>query len=113
MELVKKLRAQTGAGIVDCQKALKETNNDLEKAVDLLRKKGIAKAAKRTDRDTSEGVVNLAINDEKSEGYILELNSETDFVSRNEKFQALADQILKVIEDNKPEIGRASCRERV
>lgn len=102
MELVKKLRSLTGAGIVDCQKALKETNNDLEKAVDLLRKKGIAKAAKRTDRETSEGVVSLAINEDKSEGYILELNSETDFVSRNEKFQALADQILKVIKDNKP-----------
>ncbi len=102
MELIKKLRSLTGAGMVDCQKALKESDGDLEKAVDFLRKKGIAKAAKRTDRDTSEGVVSLALNDDKTEGYILELNSETDFVARNEKFQALADKVLAVIKDNKP-----------
>ncbi len=102
MELIKKLRSLTGAGMVDCQKALKESDGDLEKAVDFLRKKGIAKAAKRTDRDTSEGIVSLSLNDDKTEGYILELNSETDFVARNEKFQALADKILAIIKDNKP-----------
>lgn len=102
MELIKKLRSLTGAGMVDCQKALKEADNDLDKAVDILRKKGIAKAAKRTDRDTSEGIIKLAVNEAGNEGYIIELNSETDFVARNEKFQAMADKILEVIKDKKP-----------
>ncbi|MFA5131044.1 MAG: translation elongation factor Ts [Patescibacteria group bacterium] len=102
MELIKQLREMTGAGMVDCQKALKEADNDLEKAVDILRKKGIAKAAKRLDRDTKEGVVKVAVNAEHTEAYILELNSETDFVSRNEKFQAFADSILELIKTQKP-----------
>jgi len=102
MELIKQLREMTGAGMVDCQKALKESNNDLEKAVEILRKKGIAKAAKRTDRDTNEGVVKVAVNDTKTEAYILELNSETDFVSRNEKFQDFANQVLEIVKVNKP-----------
>ncbi len=102
MELIKQLREMTGAGMVDCQKALKESNNDLEKAVEILRKKGIAKAAKRTDRDTNEGVIKVAVNDAKNEAYILELNSETDFVSRNEKFQDFANQALELVMKNKP-----------
>lgn len=102
MELIKKLRSQTGAGMVDCQKALKEAEGDFEKAVDILRKKGIAKASKREGRDTSEGIVKLAVNADKNEGYMLELNSETDFVARNEQFAMLADSILEVIESNKP-----------
>lgn len=102
MELIKQLREMTGAGMVDCQKALQEANNDLDKAMEILRKKGIAKAAKRTDRDTKEGVVRLGLNETKNEGYILELNSETDFVSRNEKFQNFADQVLEIIKNKKP-----------
>lgn len=102
MEEIKKLRERTGAGMVDCQKALKEANNDIELAVGILRKKGIAKAAKRGDREANEGVIKLAVNEEASEGYIIELNSETDFVSRNDKFQSLADSILEVIKNNKP-----------
>lgn len=102
MELIKQLRAMTGAGMVDCKKALDEADNDLNKAVEILRKKGIAKAAKRTDREANEGVVKVAVNETKTEAYILELNSETDFVARNEKFQALAGAILEVIKDNKP-----------
>jgi len=102
MELIKQLREMTGAGMVDCQKALKEANNDLEKAVDILRKKGIAKAAKRTDREANEGVIKVGISADKTEAYILEVNSETDFVSRNEKFQSLADSILEVIKTQKP-----------
>lgn len=102
MELIKQLREMTGAGMVDCQKALKEANNDLEAAVDILRKKGIAKAAKRTDRDTNEGVIKVGTNDAATEAYIVELNSETDFVSRNEKFQEFADQVLELIKNNKP-----------
>lgn len=102
MELIKQLREMTGAGMVDCQKALKEANNDLEAAVDILRKKGIAKAAKRTDRDTNEGVIKVGTNDTGTEAYIVELNSETDFVSRNEKFQEFADGVLEIIKNNKP-----------
>lgn len=102
MELIKQLREMTGAGMVDCQKALKEANNDLEAAVDILRKKGIAKAAKRTDRDTNEGVIKVGTNDAGTEAYIVELNSETDFVSRNEKFQEFADGVLEIIKNNKP-----------
>ena len=102
METIKKLRELTGAGMVDCQKALKEANNDLEKAIEILRKKGIAKAAKRTDREANEGIIKVAVNEAGDEGYILEVNSETDFVSRNEKFQTFADEVLTVIKTNKP-----------
>ena len=102
MELIKKLRDLTGAGMVDCQKALKEAENDLDKAVEILRKKGIAKAAKRTDRETNEGVIKVAVNADGTEAYALELNSETDFVSRNEKFQAFAEQVLNLVKENKP-----------
>ena len=93
----------TGAGMVDCQKALKEANNDLNLAVEILRKKGIAKAAKRTDRDTNEGVVKVSVNASGDEGYILELNSETDFVSRNEKFQSFAESALELLKENRSE----------
>jgi len=102
MELIKQLREITGAGMVDCQKALKEADNNLEKAVEILRKSGIAKAAKRTDRDTNEGVVKVGVNADKTEAYILEVNSETDFVSRNDKFQAFAEATLELIEKEKP-----------
>lgn len=102
MELIKKLREMTGAGMVDCQKALKEAGDNLEMAVEILRKKGIAKAAKRGDRETNEGVIKVATSDAHDEAYIVEINSETDFVSRNEKFQAMADSILEVIKTNKP-----------
>jgi len=102
METIKKLRELTGAGMVDCQKALKEADNNLEKAIEILRKKGIAKAAKRTDRETNEGVVKVAVNEAGDEGYILEVNSETDFVSRNEKFQAFANEVLDIVKANKP-----------
>lgn len=96
MELIKQLREMTGAGMVDCKKALDEANNDLQLAVEILRKKGIAKAAKRTDRDTNEGVVKVAINATGNEAYIFELTSETDFVARNEKFQGFADEVMSL-----------------
>ena len=102
MELIKKLRERTGAGMVDCQKALKEADNDLDKAVEILRKKGIAKAAKRGDRETNEGVIKLALNENGTEGYMVELNSETDFVSRNEKFQEMAGLVLETVKTKKP-----------
>jgi len=102
MELIKQLRALTGAGMVDCQKALNEAGNDIDKAIEILRKKGISKAAKRTDREANEGVIKVAVNEAKTEAYIVELNCETDFVSRNEKFQTLADEILSAVKTDKP-----------
>lgn len=101
MELIKQLREITGAGIVDCQKALKEANNDLQTAVGLLRKRGIAKAAKRTGRETNEGVVKVAISEAKDAAYILSLGSETDFVARNDKFQSFADSVLSLAMEKK------------
>ena len=102
LEIIKELREKTGAGMVDCQKALKESDNDLEKAIEFLRKKGIAKAAKRGDREANEGIIKIDVNAEGTEAYILEVNSETDFVARNEKFQNLVDQILELIKTERP-----------
>lgn len=102
METIKQLREMTGAGMVDCKKALDEANGDLNQAVEILRKKGIAKAAKRTDRETNEGVVKVGVNNDATEGYIVELNSETDFVSRNDKFQEFSNQILELVKTLKP-----------
>jgi len=102
MEKIKQLRERTGAGISDCKKALDEAGNDIDKAIEILRKKGIAKAAKRGDRTTSEGIIELAVNEEGTEGYIIEVNSETDFVAKNEKFQNFVKEILTIIKENKP-----------
>lgn len=102
MELIKQLREMTGAGIVDCKKALVEASNDLQKAVDILRKKGISKAAKRGDRETTEGLVKLAISPDGSEAYAFALTSETDFVSRNDKFQAFAEEVMALIIRERP-----------
>lgn len=102
MEKLKLLRLKTGAGLVDCQKALEEAGGEIEKAIEILRKKGIAKAAKRSEREAGEGVVLVDVNKEGNEGYILEMNSETDFVARNEQFKGFADLALKVIEAKKP-----------
>lgn len=101
MEQIKELRERTGAGMIDCKKALDESGGDLEKAIEILRKKGITKAAKRSEREASEGVIKLALSDAQDEGFLIELNAETDFVVRNEKFQSLADSILAVAQKNK------------
>jgi elongation factor Ts len=95
---IQELRQRTGAGMMDCKKALEESAGDIEKAIEYLRKKGIAKAEKRAGRAASEGrIIGLVSPDGKS-GALIELNSETDFVSRNEAFgavaQAVADQVL-------------------
>lgn len=102
MEQIKKLREMTGAGMVDCKKALDEVGGDLDKAVELLRKKGIAKSAKRADRETNEGLVAVAVNEENNEGYILEVNSETDFVARSDKFQEFTFKTLELIKTKRP-----------
>lgn len=102
MELIKQLREKTGAGMADCKNVLDEAGGDMEKAIELLRKKGIAKAAKRGDREAKEGIVKVGVNDDATEGYILEINAETDFVARNEKFQNLAEEIFVLIKKDKP-----------
>jgi elongation factor Ts len=102
MEKIKQLRDKTGAGISDCKNALEEAGGDIEKAIEILRKKGIAKAAKRGDREACEGIIKVAVNDAGNEGYIVEVNSETDFVARNEKFQQFVDKVLDVIRTKKP-----------
>lgn len=100
MENIKKLRARTGAGILDCQKALKETDGDMEAAVDFLRKKGLAKAAKKGDREAKEGAVVVATSEDRKQFAMLQLNCETDFVSRNQDFQTEAHKLVTVALEN-------------
>ena len=95
--LVKDLREKTGAGMMDCKNALGETNGDIEAAIDWLRKKGLAKAAKKSGRVAADGLVGVAI--EANFGVVVEVNSETDFVARNDDFQALVRGILAVALD--------------
>lgn len=90
---VAKLRAQTGAGMLDCKKALEETNGNFEAAVDALRQRGAAKAAKRADKVAAEGVVTSYIHGAGRIGVLLELNCETDFVARTDSFRALGNDI--------------------
>jgi len=99
-KLVKELREQTGAGMMDCKKALTATDGDMDKAVDFLREKGIAKAAKKSDRVAAEGLAHIVT--EGNESVIVEINSETDFVSKNENFIKMVDQIAKNILSKKP-----------
>ena len=103
MENIKILREKTDAGIVDCKNALAEANNDINKAVEILRKKGIAKAIKRSDKEVNEGIIKVKIDDQAKKGYIIEINAETDFVIRNKKFQEFVDKILRVIMDKQPQ----------
>jgi elongation factor Ts len=91
--LVKELREKTGAGMMDCKKALSETSGDFEKAVEYLRKKGIASAAKKAGRLTKEGAVTSYIHGEGKVGVLLEINCETDFVARTEQFRQLVKDI--------------------
>jgi elongation factor Ts len=100
--LVKELRMKTGAGILDCQKALQDTNNDIEKAIDLLRQKGLAAAQKKAGRETKEGLVSAYIHSGNKIGVLLEVNCETDFVARNEEFQAFVKDIALQIAASHP-----------
>src|ERR1700722_13961862 len=92
-EHIKNLRETTGAGMLDCRKALVEAGGDMEAAIDWLRKKGLPAAAKKAGRVAAEGLVAIAV--EGTKGAIIELNSETDFVARNEQFQKLAKDIAE------------------
>ncbi len=91
--LVKELRGKTGAGILDCQNALKETDSDIEKAIDLLRQRGLAAAQKKAGRETKEGVVSSYIHAGSKIGVLVEVNCETDFVARNDEFQDLVKDV--------------------
>ncbi|WP_060787822.1 translation elongation factor Ts [Geobacillus zalihae] len=99
-QMVKELREKTGAGMMDCKKALTETNGDMEKAIDWLREKGIAKAAKKADRIAAEGMAYIAV--EGNTAVILEVNSETDFVAKNEAFQTLVKELAAHLLKQKP-----------
>jgi elongation factor Ts len=92
-EMIKELRAATRAGVLDCRTALTEADGDYQKAVDWLREKGMATAAKRSDRDASQGVVELYSHGEGRVGVMVEVNCETDFVARSEKFRELAHEL--------------------
>ncbi|MFN3741157.1 MAG: translation elongation factor Ts [Anaerolineales bacterium] len=92
-EMIKELRAATGAGVLDCRKALSEANGDFQKAVEYLREKGLATAAKRADRQASEGVIELYSHGGGRVGVMVEVNCETDFVARSEAFRTLAHEI--------------------
>ena len=93
--LVKELREKTGAGMLDCKKALEANNGDLNASIDWLREKGISKAAKKADRIAAEGIAEILIDSNKAA--IVEVNSETDFVAKNEEFISLVNEILKAI----------------
>ncbi|PLT31575.1 translation elongation factor Ts [Peribacillus deserti] len=99
-QMVKELREKTGAGMMDCKKALTETNGDMEAAIDFLREKGMASAAKKADRIAAEG--STYILTEGNEAVILEVNSETDFVAKNEGFQVLVKELASHLLNNKP-----------
>ncbi|HCV2463581.1 TPA: elongation factor Ts [Staphylococcus aureus] len=104
-KLVKELREKTGAGMMDCKKALTETDGDIDKAIDFLREKGIAKAAKKADRIAAEGLVH--VETKGNDAVIVEINSETDFVARNEGFQELVKEIANQVLDTKAETVEA------
>jgi elongation factor Ts len=98
--LVGKLREMTGAGLMDCKKALGETKGDLEAAVDLLRKKGAASAAKKASREANEGLIVQCIQPGARAGILVEVNCETDFVARNDDFRAFCDDLARKLLEN-------------
>ena len=95
---VNKLRKMSGAGIMDCKKALVESNGDFDLAIEILRKKGQKVAAKRADKESSEGAVIAKVNSNSNKGIIISLNCETDFVAKNESFLELANKIKSSFE---------------
>ena len=101
-EQVKELRERTGAGVMDCKKALMEAGGDMEKAIVILREKGLAKAAKKVGRTTAEGIIDAYIHGEGRIGVLVEVNCETDFVARNEEFRSLVKDIAMQIAASNP-----------
>jgi elongation factor Ts len=105
-EMVKQLRERTGAGMMDCKKALTETNGDMEKAIELLREKGIAAAAKKAGRIAAEGLVDSYIHGDGRIGVLVEVNIETDFAAKNEEFKMFVKDIAMQVAAAKPEYVR-------
>jgi elongation factor Ts len=107
--LVKQLRDKTGAGMMDCKRALIETDGDMEAALEHLRKKGLMEAAKKSSRTAADGLVAFAISDNKKEAVLVEINSETDFVAKNDKFQEVAENVAKaaLFNDNPEDLLKA------
>ena len=101
-DLVKQLREKTGAGMMDCKKVLTETDGDMEKAAELLRERGIAKAAKKSGRIAAEGLVSAYVSEDKKVGVIVEVNAETDFVSKNEEFRAFVSDVAEIVAKQNP-----------
>ena len=99
---VKELREMTGCGMMDCKKALTETDGDMDKAVEFLREKGLATAAKKAGRIASEGIVKAYITDDKKVGVLVEVNSETDFVAKNAEFQTFVGTIAQIVAEKNP-----------
>ncbi len=99
---VKKLREMTSVGMMDCKKALTEADGDFDKAIELLREKGLAKAAKKADRIAAEGLVKATVCDECGVGAIIEVNSETDFVAKNADFQQFVSDLANVVIKDAP-----------
>ena len=100
--LVKELREKTGAGMMDCKKVLTETDGDMEKAIELLRERGIAKAAKKSGRVAAEGLVEAYISEDGKVGAIVEVNSETDFVAKNDEFKTFVMNVAKQVVEKNP-----------
>jgi elongation factor Ts len=105
-QLVKELREKTGAGILDCQKALQENGDDIEKAVDYLRQKGLAAAQKKAGRETNQGLIHAYIHMGGKIGVLIEVNCETDFVARNEEFKAFVNDLALQVAAAKPQYVR-------
>lgn len=101
-KLVKELRDKTGAGMMDSKKALVETNGDIEKAVEILREKGIVTAVKKSSRIAAEGLIGIYVSEDKKKGAVVEVNAETDFVSKNESFKEFVETLAKLIVEEDP-----------
>lgn len=107
IEQIKELREATGAGVLECRKALESANGELSKAVEILREKGLAKAAKRSDREASEGVVELYSHGNGRIGVMVEVNSETDFVARSQAFREFAHEVALQVAAGAPRYVKA------
>ena len=101
-ELVKNLREKTGAGMMDCKKVLTETDGDMEKAAELLRERGIAKAAKKSGRVAAEGLVATYVTSDRKVGSIIEVNAETDFVAKNDEFVNFVNDVAQIVAEKNP-----------
>jgi elongation factor Ts len=112
-ELVKQLREMTGAGMLECKKALEEAQGDIEKAKEILRIRGLAKAEKKAGRETKEGIVQTYVSEDRKVGVILELNCETDFVARNEQFVELSLNLAKHIASLKENANKSGSFEDI